>query len=115
MKINVTSCLNPTRHKLAVLSFFGLLAPIYFIPSTVEVLVGGPRILVVSTAAAVMVVLMTTILVLVTTTLVLAMMILVLVTTTLSLGMLRAMGKMMPRRLIILRAVFPWMHSGKIF
>lgn len=50
---------NPTRHKLAILSFFGLLGPVYFIPSAVEMLLGGPRILVVCAAVAMMVILMT--------------------------------------------------------
>lgn len=59
MSSHATHCANPTRHKLAILSFFGLLAPVYFIPSTVEMLLGGPRVLAVSIAVAMMVTLMT--------------------------------------------------------
>ena len=59
MRSHAALSANPTRHKLAVLSFFGLLAPVYFIPSAVEMLLGGPRILVVCAAVAMMVILMT--------------------------------------------------------
>lgn len=59
MRSHAALSANPTRHKLAVLTFFGLLAPVYFIPSAVEALLGGPRFLVVSIAVAMMVTLMT--------------------------------------------------------
>ena len=59
MRSHAALSANPTRHKLAVLTFFGLLAPVYFILSAVEALLGGPRFLVVSIAVAMMVTLMT--------------------------------------------------------
>ena len=59
MRSHATLYSNPSRHKLAILSFFGLLAPVYFIPSAVEAVLGGPRFLVVSIAVAMMVTLMT--------------------------------------------------------
>ena len=52
-------CRQPRRHKLALLTFVGLLAPVYFVPPALEVLLGGPRLFVVSTAVALIVVLMT--------------------------------------------------------
>ena len=50
---------QPARHKLAILSYIGLLAPVYFVPSTLEAVIVGPRILSVGAAVAVIVVLMT--------------------------------------------------------
>ena len=52
-------CPQPRRHKLAVLTFAGLLAPVYFIPPALTALLNGPRLLSVSVAVAGIVGLMT--------------------------------------------------------
>jgi hypothetical protein len=51
-------CRQARRHKLALLTFVGLLAPVYFIPPLLSTLLGGPRFLTVSVAVAVIVMLM---------------------------------------------------------
>ena len=50
---------QPRRHKLAVLTFAGLLAPVYFIPPALAAVLNGPRLLTVIAAVAGIVVLMT--------------------------------------------------------
>ena len=55
----VQRCRQPKRHKLALLTFVGLLAPVYFIPPALSALVIGPRLLIVGVAVASIVVLMT--------------------------------------------------------
>ena len=52
-------CHQPRRYKLALLTFFGLLAPVYFVPPALTASFNGPRLLTVSAAVAVIVVLMT--------------------------------------------------------
>lgn len=52
-------CYKPRRYKLALLTFVGLLAPVYFIPPTLGAVLGGPRLLSVCAAVAAIVVLMT--------------------------------------------------------
>ena len=52
-------CGQPKRYKLAILTFVGLLAPVYFVPPVLTALITGPRLLAVSAAVAVIVVLMT--------------------------------------------------------
>lgn len=52
-------CRQPRRYKLALLTFAGLLAPVYFVPPALSALLNGPRILAVSAAVAGIVVLMT--------------------------------------------------------
>ena len=52
-------CLQPRRHKLAILTFAGLLAPVYFVPPALAAVLTGPRLLTVSAAVAGIVVLMT--------------------------------------------------------
>lgn len=52
-------CLQPRRHKLAMLTFAGLLAPVYFVPPALASVLHGPRLLTVSAAVAGIVVLMT--------------------------------------------------------
>jgi hypothetical protein len=54
----VRPCRQPRRYKLALLTFAGLLAPVYFIPPALSALLGGPRLLTVSVAVAVIVALM---------------------------------------------------------
>lgn len=56
---SIQRCPQPTRHKLAVLTFVGLLAPVYFIPPALAALLNGPHLLSVSMAVAGIVVLMT--------------------------------------------------------
>ena len=61
-RINESSsqlCRQPRRHKLALLTFVGLLAPVYFIPPMLASMVNAPRPLIVSAAVAVIVLLMT--------------------------------------------------------
>lgn len=52
-------CRQPRRYKLALLTFVGLLAPVYFVPPAVSVVLIGPRLLTVTAAVAAIVVLMT--------------------------------------------------------
>lgn len=52
-------CRQPRRYKLALLTFVGLLAPVYFVPPALSAVLGGPRLLTVSAAVAGIVVLMT--------------------------------------------------------
>lgn len=52
-------CHQPKRNKLALLTFLGLLAPVYFVPPALTASINGPRWLSVSAAVAVIVVLMT--------------------------------------------------------
>lgn len=50
---------QPRRYKLALLTFVGLLAPVYFLPPVLSKVFIGPRLLTVSVAVAVIVALMT--------------------------------------------------------
>ncbi len=52
-------CRQPRRHKLALLTFAGLIAPVYFVPSALAAVLNGPRLLTISAAVAGIVVLMT--------------------------------------------------------
>ena len=52
-------CCQPRRHRLALLTFVGLLAPVYFVPLAVSLVLSGPRLLTYSTTVAGVVVLMT--------------------------------------------------------
>ncbi len=52
-------CCQPTRYKLVLLTFAGLLAPVYFVPPAMSTVFVGPRLLTVSVAVAAIVVLMT--------------------------------------------------------
>jgi len=56
---SVQPCRQPKRYKLALLTFAGLLAPVYFIPPALGAVLGGPRLVTVSAAVAAVVVLMT--------------------------------------------------------
>lgn len=51
-------CRKPKRYKLALLTFAGLLAPVYFVPPALSVVLIGPRLLTVSVAVAAIVALM---------------------------------------------------------
>jgi antibiotic biosynthesis monooxygenase (ABM) superfamily enzyme len=51
-------CGQPRRYKLALLTFVGLLAPVYFVPPALSAVLVGPRLLTVSAAVAVIVALM---------------------------------------------------------
>ena len=55
----VQRCSQPKRYKLALLTFTGLLAPVYFVPPALSAVLTGPRLLTVSAAVAGIVVLMT--------------------------------------------------------
>ena len=55
----IQRCLKPRRHKLALLTFAGLLAPVYFIPPALAAVINGPRLLTVGVAVAGIVLLMT--------------------------------------------------------
>lgn len=55
----IRPCGRPKRYKLALLTFVGLLAPVYFVPPVLTESITGPRVLAVSVAVAVIVVLMT--------------------------------------------------------
>ena len=55
----VEPCRQPKRHKLAILTFVGLLAPVYFLPPVLAEVLNGPRLLNFSAAVAGIVVLMT--------------------------------------------------------
>lgn len=50
---------QPKRCKLALLTFVGLLAPVYFIPPALSAMLSGPRLVSVSATVFVIVVLMT--------------------------------------------------------
>ena len=52
-------CRQPRRHKLALLTFIGLIAPLYLVPPAVAALFDGPRWLIVSAEIAGIVALMT--------------------------------------------------------
>lgn len=52
-------CRQPRRYKLALLTFAGLLVPVYFVPPALSAVLNGPRLLTVSVAVAAIVVLMT--------------------------------------------------------
>ena len=52
-------CIQPERHKLALLTFAGLFAPVYFIPPLIAAVVDGPRFLIIVMALAGTVLLMT--------------------------------------------------------
>lgn len=56
---SIQTCQQPKRYKLALLTFVGLIAPVYFLPPALASLLAGPRLLTVSVAVAVIVVLMT--------------------------------------------------------
>ena len=58
-KISNQLYLKPRRYKQAILTFVGLLAPVYYVPPMLAAILNGPRLLVVSVAVAVIVVLMT--------------------------------------------------------
>ncbi len=55
----VQPCRQPRRHKLALLTFAGLLAPVYFVPPALAAVFDGPRPLIVGAAVAAIVELMT--------------------------------------------------------
>lgn len=55
----IQRCRQPRRHKQALLTFAGLLAPVYFVPPALSAVLGGPSLLTVSVAVAGIVVLMT--------------------------------------------------------
>lgn len=52
-------CYQPSRYKMALLTFVGLLAPVYFVPPALSAIVRGPRFFTVGLTVAVIVVLMT--------------------------------------------------------
>ena len=56
---SVQTCRQPTRYKLALLTFAGLLAPVYFVPPALSAVLGGPRLFTVGAAVAAIVALMT--------------------------------------------------------
>ena len=56
---SIRPCGQPKRYKLALLTFVGLLAPVYFVPPLLTATIAGPRLLAVSAAVAVIVLLMT--------------------------------------------------------
>ena len=53
-----TQRIQPRRYKLALLTFVGLIAPVYFVPPAVSALIGGPRLLSVVVVAATIVTIM---------------------------------------------------------
>jgi antibiotic biosynthesis monooxygenase (ABM) superfamily enzyme len=55
----IQRCRQPRRYKQALLTFAGLLAPVYFVPPALSAVLSGPRLLTVSAAVAGIVVLMT--------------------------------------------------------
>ena len=55
----VQPCRQPRRHRLALLTFAGLLVPVHFVPSALAAVLNGPRVLTLSAAVAGIVVLMT--------------------------------------------------------
>lgn len=52
-------CSAPPRHKQALLTFLGLLGPVFFIPPALEALIPGHPLVLVPAAVACIVVLMT--------------------------------------------------------
>lgn len=50
---------QPRRYKLALLTYAGLLAPVYYIPPALSIIFIGPRLVIVSVAVAIIVALMT--------------------------------------------------------
>lgn len=58
-KETIQPCRKPRRHKLALLTFVALLAPVYFIPPALSAVLNAPRLVTVSAAVAGIVVLMT--------------------------------------------------------
>ena len=56
---SIQSCRQPKRYKLALLTFVGLLAPVYFVPPALSAVLGGPRLFTVGAAVAGIVLLMT--------------------------------------------------------
>ena len=52
-------CRQPRRYKVALLTFAGLLAPVYFVAPALAAALGGPRLVVVSATVAGIVALMT--------------------------------------------------------
>ena len=56
---SIQRCRPPRRDKLALLTFVGLLAPVYFVPPALSAVLNGSRLLTVSVAVAGIVVLMT--------------------------------------------------------
>lgn len=52
-------CGQPKRHKLALLTFVGLLAPVYLLPPALPSVLAGSRLLAVGVTVAAIVVLMT--------------------------------------------------------
>ena len=56
---SIQACRQPKRYKLALLTFVGLIAPVYFLPPALSSLLAGPRLLSVSVAVAVIIALMT--------------------------------------------------------
>lgn len=55
----IQRCRQPRRYKLALLTFVGLIAPVYFVPPALSAMMKGPRLLTVTVAVAGIVVLMT--------------------------------------------------------
>jgi len=55
----IQRCRQPRRYKLALLTFAGLLVPVYFVPPVLSAVLSGPRLLTVIAAVAVIIVLMT--------------------------------------------------------
>ena len=55
----IRRCRQPRRYKLALLTFAGLLAPVYLAPPALSAVLNGPYILIVTAAVAGIVVLMT--------------------------------------------------------
>jgi len=55
----IQRCRQPRRYKQALLTFAGLLAPVYFVPPALSAVLSGPRLLTVSAAVAGIVALMT--------------------------------------------------------
>ena len=55
----IQPCRQPRRYKLALLTFVGLLVPVYFVPPALSAVLSGPRLLTVSLAVAGIVALMT--------------------------------------------------------
>ena len=56
---NATRCGKPKRYKLALLTFLGLLAPVYLIPPALAEALSAPRLLLTAVAVAVIVMMMT--------------------------------------------------------
>ena len=55
----IERCRHPKRYKLALLTFVGLLAPVYFVPPALSALLNGSNLLSVGVGVAGIVVLMT--------------------------------------------------------